>query len=346
MRRTALPFALPSRPRSSHRHVPAHLPAHPTPGSVKARLVRVRRGAASCVCACVCACVRLQMSQNSFLARDVDLEHLAEVTKNFSGAEIEGLVKDAAAYALNRQIDFNDLNKPLDEEAIKVGADWAREGCRGSPVAGPPRRGGSAVVPRAALVGAARTGRPPAHPARTHRPHRHPVSRWLAVDAWRLSRWLAQVTMADFEHALEEVKPAFGAATETLELYRVHGMISCGDQFDHITHTLHTLVQQVQNSDKTPLLTCLLEGPAGSGKSAMAATAALDSEFPFVKVISPESLIGYNEQVRSFRGMALPLLLTEYVCGAAQPCVVRGASAVKRLAALWTGGLARWQSMC
>lgn len=56
---------------------------------------------------------------------------------------------------------------------------------------------------------------------------------------------------------------------------------------------------QVQNSDKTPLLTCVLEGPVGSGKSAMAATVAMESEFPFVKVISPESLVGYAEQVRA-----------------------------------------------
>jgi SpoVK/Ycf46/Vps4 family AAA+-type ATPase len=45
-----------------------------------------------------------QMLQNSFLARDVALERLSELTKNFSGAEIEGLVKDAVAYALNRQV--------------------------------------------------------------------------------------------------------------------------------------------------------------------------------------------------------------------------------------------------
>eukprot|EP00967_Tisochrysis_lutea_P008871 scaffold10603_cov17-Tisochrysis_lutea.AAC.1 len=61
-----------------------------------------------------------KMLQNSFLARDVALERLAELTKNFSGAEIEGLVKDAVAYALNRQVDFEDLHKPLDEENIKV----------------------------------------------------------------------------------------------------------------------------------------------------------------------------------------------------------------------------------
>ena len=46
---------------------------------------------------------------------------LAERTKNFSGAEIEGLVKSAASFALNRQVDVNDLDKPVIEENIKVG---------------------------------------------------------------------------------------------------------------------------------------------------------------------------------------------------------------------------------
>lgn len=62
----------------------------------------------------------LQMSTNSFLGHDVDLERLAELTRNFSGAEIEGLVKSAASYALNRNVDINDLHKPLDEDNIKV----------------------------------------------------------------------------------------------------------------------------------------------------------------------------------------------------------------------------------
>lgn len=60
------------------------------------------------------------MATNSFLAQDVDLALLAERTKNFSGAEIEGLVKSAASYALNRNVDINDLHKPLDEDNIKV----------------------------------------------------------------------------------------------------------------------------------------------------------------------------------------------------------------------------------
>ena len=62
-----------------------------------------------------------QMATNSFLERGVDLQKRAELTKTCSGAEIEGLVKDAVAYALNRNVDFNDLQKPLDEEDIKVG---------------------------------------------------------------------------------------------------------------------------------------------------------------------------------------------------------------------------------
>ncbi|KXZ46923.1 hypothetical protein GPECTOR_39g417 [Gonium pectorale] len=167
-----------------------------------------------------------KMSENAFLAQNVDLVRLAELTKNFSGAEIEGLVKDAAAYALNRNINFDDLHAPLEEENIKV-------------------------------------------------------------------------TMEDFEKALEEVKPAFGASTETLESYRTHGIIPCGDAFDHLRQTLTSLVQQVRNSDKTPLLSVVLEGPVGSGKSALAASAAIESDFPFVKVITSETMVGFSEQSKA-----------------------------------------------
>lgn len=44
----------------------------------------------------------------------------AERTKNFSGAEIEGLVKSAASFALNRHVDVNDLSKQVDTSNIKV----------------------------------------------------------------------------------------------------------------------------------------------------------------------------------------------------------------------------------
>jgi vesicle-fusing ATPase len=166
-----------------------------------------------------------RMAAASFLAADVDLASLAQRTKNFSGAELEGLVKSAASFALNRNVDINDLHKPLDEESIRV-------------------------------------------------------------------------TAADFEAALAEVQPAFGAASESLAAYAPHGVIAYGDAFSHLSDTLKALVRQVATSDKTPLLSVLLEGPPGSGKSALAATAALHSGFPFAKVISPEQLVGYGEQAK------------------------------------------------
>lgn len=45
---------------------------------------------------------------------------IAALAKNFSGAELEGLVKAASSYALNRQIDVTDLSKPIDEDNIRV----------------------------------------------------------------------------------------------------------------------------------------------------------------------------------------------------------------------------------
>lgn len=56
---------------------------------------------------------------------------------------------------------------------------------------------------------------------------------------------------------------------------------------------------QVAGSKKTPLLTCLLEGPPGSGKTALAAKLGLDSKFPFVKVISSNSMVGYSEAAKA-----------------------------------------------
>ncbi len=45
-----------------------------------------------------------KMRENGALAPDVDLHKLAKLTKNFSGAELEGLVKSATSFALSRHI--------------------------------------------------------------------------------------------------------------------------------------------------------------------------------------------------------------------------------------------------
>ena len=163
-----------------------------------------------------------KMATNSFLGRDVDLNALASLTKNFSGAEIEGLVKSASSFALNRNINVSDLSAPIDEENLKV-------------------------------------------------------------------------EMKDFDAALQEVKPAFGVESESLEAYRLNGIISYGPAFEHLMKTCRTLVDQAKNSDKTPLLTLLLEGATGAGKTAVAATLALESDAPFIKLISAENMVGYSE---------------------------------------------------
>jgi vesicle-fusing ATPase len=48
-----------------------------------------------------------KMKENGVMDRDVSLEELANVTKNFSGAEISGLVKSATSFAFNRHVKVN-----------------------------------------------------------------------------------------------------------------------------------------------------------------------------------------------------------------------------------------------
>lgn len=45
-----------------------------------------------------------KMKLNNVLGGDVDIKELASITKNFSGAEIGGLIKSATSFAMNRHI--------------------------------------------------------------------------------------------------------------------------------------------------------------------------------------------------------------------------------------------------
>lgn len=42
-------------------------------------------------------------------------------------------------------------------------------------------------------------------------------------------------------------------------------------------------------------MSILIDGSQRSGKTAIAAKLALESDFPFVKMISPENFVGYSE---------------------------------------------------
>ncbi|KAF9996644.1 transport between ER and Golgi ATPase protein [Entomortierella chlamydospora] len=161
--------------------------------------------------------------QNNLLGDDVDLIELAALTKNFTGAEINGLVKSATSFAFNRH--------------VKVGT----------------------------LAGT--TG---------------------DLENMKIQR-------ADFIGALDEVHAAFGSSEEELDACITNGIIHFSTQIDKILKEGKLRVEQVQHSERTPLVSLLLHGPPGAGKTALAATMAMESQFPFIKLISPETMIGMSE---------------------------------------------------
>lgn len=164
------------------------------------------------------------MRINNVIDMDVNLPELAHVTKNFSGAEIGGLVKSASSFAFNRH--------------VKVGT-----------VAG------------------------------------------VADDIDNM-----KVNRADFMNALEEVKPAFGVSEEELETAMSEGILHYSPYIENILKDGRQFISFVKND--RPLLSVLLHGPPGSGKTALAAKMAKDSEFPFIKLISAENMVGFSEMAK------------------------------------------------
>ena len=62
-------------------------------------------------------------ASNGLVADDVDFDYLAEHTKNFTGAEIEGICRDAVQWVLFKGVDINNL-KWID---VKEAAKWQVE---------------------------------------------------------------------------------------------------------------------------------------------------------------------------------------------------------------------------
>jgi len=96
-------------------------------------------------------------------------------------------------------------------------------------------------------------------------------------------------------HALDEVTPAFGVSEEELQQVVQNGIIHYAQQVNDTLNDGSLLVEQVRKSDRTPLVAALLHGPSGAGKTALAATIAMASDFPFIKLISPETMVGFSE---------------------------------------------------
>lgn len=162
-----------------------------------------------------------QMTTSDILAKDVNLNELATLTQNFSGAEIEGLVRSATSFALNRQVKHDGTSTV---ESIKV-------------------------------------------------------------------------QMNDFLHALTEVKPAFGS-TDQLGKFIPKIFLDWGTELFTLKQQVRLFLTQVRNSDLTPLVSLLLTGVEGCGKSAFAATIAAKSDFPYVRIISPDDYVGLSENAK------------------------------------------------
>lgn len=169
-----------------------------------------------------------KMRESNMMSSDVSLPELAALSKNFSGAEIEGLVKSASSFAINK--------------SVNIGKG---------------------------------------------------VTKLNAKDIASL-----KVTRQDFLNALSEVTPAFGISEEDLKSCVEGGMITYSEGIDAILKNGARYVRQVRESEKSRLVSLLLHGPAGSGKTALSAAIALKSEFPFIKLISPNELSGMSESAK------------------------------------------------
>ena len=108
-----------------------------------------------------------------------------------------------------------------------------------------------------------------------------------------------RVTRADFDKALTEVKPAFGASFDDLDQCVRGGILAYGGALPQLQATASAMISQLQGSERTPLISMLFEGGAGAGKTALAASLAKASGFPFIRLVSPNTLLGMGEMAKA-----------------------------------------------
>lgn len=172
------------------------------------------------------------LKENKRLGQDVDLLEIASRTKNYSGAELEGLISCAKTFA---------LSDTVKDDKDKIITNSERN------------------------------------------------KKFNSVT----------VTMQHFKMALQEVKPLFGACHEDLLLRIPHDIIMFNETMKNLYNEILNLIVKFKNENsQANTFSILLYGQSGSGKSALASKFAIESQYPYIKIIVPENYIGYTEQMK------------------------------------------------
>ncbi|KAL7798224.1 P-loop containing nucleoside triphosphate hydrolase protein [Trichoderma ceciliae] len=165
-----------------------------------------------------------KMSTNGILDSNVNLGELAGLTKNFSGAEINGLVKAAASFAFSRHTEVGQL-AAVKQDVVNM-----------------------------------------------------------------------RVNRDDFMNALTEVRPAYGVSEAELDDAVRLGVIPYGAHIDATVQEMMRVVGMIKEDPNKFSTSVLFHGPRSSGKTALAAHIAMQSGFPFVKLVTPADLVGYRDE--------------------------------------------------
>lgn len=91
---------------------------------------------------------------------------------------------------------------------------------------------------------------------------------------------------------------AFGTSAEILTQLLTRGIINWGRPVADILADGSLCIQQARATEGSGLVSVLLEGPPNSGKTALAAQIAKNSDFPFVKVCTPDDMVGFIESAK------------------------------------------------
>lgn len=98
--------------------------------------------------------------------------------------------------------------------------------------------------------------------------------------------------------ALSEVKPAFGQHTDDFEKCIPFGIQAFSQEITYTMDSCKSIIEQVRSSTHTPLMSVLVHGPKGCGKTALSAHLAQGSDYPFVRRVCSDKFVGYSEQAK------------------------------------------------